>query len=200
MSSVISKRWLECFGLFRAYYFPFIKYWAQNHGVGHECVFQRGIPVKWWSAESVCHLCLTLEDAHKKELSWHAGVSPISNLYTRVSREAAILGSGWEEFARAVIWWGGRNGRKQSWIDTWQCCDGELEVAAITVVLSNSLLVVFFLLVITLGLNMWGKKPQRRQSPKSADLCINTHYLNMRLSFWFTTGRSWTAKACFVQE
>lgn len=157
MSSVISKRWLECFGLFQAYYFWFIKYWAQNHGVGHECVFQRGIPVKWWSAESVCHLCLMLEDAHKKELSWHTGVSPISNLYTRVSREAAILGSGWEEFARAVIWWGGRNGRKQSWIDTWQCCDRELEVAAITVVLSNSLLLVFFLLVITLGLNMWGK-------------------------------------------
>lgn len=70
MSSVISERRLECFGFFEAYfYFWFIKCWMQSHGVGHECVFQRGIPVKWWSAESVCHLCLMLKDAHKKELS-----------------------------------------------------------------------------------------------------------------------------------
>lgn len=32
-----------------------------NREVGHEYVFQWGIKVKWWSAESVCHLCLTLE-------------------------------------------------------------------------------------------------------------------------------------------
>lgn len=48
-------------------------------------------------------------------------------------------------------------GEKQSWVDACQCCDGGLEVTAITVVFSNSLLLSFlFLLVITLGL----KKPQ----------------------------------------
>lgn len=69
MSSVISKRRLEFFGSFGAYFFWFIKCWVQSHGVGHECVFQRGIPVKGCTAESVCHLCLMLKDAHKKELS-----------------------------------------------------------------------------------------------------------------------------------
>lgn len=59
-------------------------------------------------------------------------------------------------------------GEDQSWIDTGQCCDGELEAAAITVARSNSLLVVFFLLVITLGLKMWGQNldsvnPQNQQ-------------------------------------
>lgn len=45
------------------------------------------------------------------------------------------------------------------------------EAAAITVVLSNSLLLVFFLLVITLGLNVWGKNLDS-DNPQNQQICV----------------------------
>lgn len=62
-------------------------------------------------------------------------------------------------------------GEEQSWIDPGQCCDGELEAAAISVALSNSLLLVFFLLVITLGLNMWGQNLDGI-NPQNQQVCV----------------------------
>lgn len=48
-------------------------------------------------------VCVSLKDAHEKELSWHAGLSPISTLYPRVWWAAAVLGSGWDELVRATV-------------------------------------------------------------------------------------------------
>lgn len=54
MCSVILKRRFECS--------VYELLWSGlNHGVGHEYVFQWGIAVKRWSAESVCRLSPALE-------------------------------------------------------------------------------------------------------------------------------------------
>jgi len=55
MSSVILKRRFQC-----------SVYEVLNHEAGRESVFQWGIAVKWWSAESVCCLCPALE-GHPQE-------------------------------------------------------------------------------------------------------------------------------------
>lgn len=90
MCSVILKRRFER----SVYELP----WSVlNHGVGHEYVFQWGIAVKRWSAESVCRLspaikslpemlwCLpfliaTLVSCAKQQVCDHTGVRESRNL------------------------------------------------------------------------------------------------------------------------